>query len=143
MSSDVILTLSVARGKDLCIAAQIDRSLASIEADQDVAADPLVAYLFFSRFSSALRRSGYRNGYPVEISFAGSMRWLAKRSSSAIWPNTKRAANAGIGNTVGRDNTDPNVLVKSVLVTGRGATALTGPWIKSDFNMWWTAPTRS
>src|SRR6266480_3363200 len=100
-------------------------------------------YLDFSRLSSALLKSGYWKGYPLEMSFAGSMRWLASRSSSAICPKASRAAKAGMGKIAGRDKTDAKVLVNSALVTGRGETAFTGPWIKSDFNIWWTAPTRS
>src|SRR5436309_15737703 len=91
-------------------------------------------YLDFSRLSSALLKSGFWKGYPLEMSFAGSMRWLASRSSSAICPKASRAAKAGMGKIAGRDETDAKALVNSELVTGRGEVAFIGPGIVVDLS---------
>src|SRR5436309_3452791 len=96
-----------------------------------------------SSWRNASSSLAWRNVKPEARSRAGSTRALARRSSSAIWPKSRRAATAGSGRSAGRRRTRPSVRASSRLVTGSGATAFTGPARDSVANAWRIAPTRS
>ena len=74
-----------------------------------------------SRCRSAGSSSGHWNRYPASASACGTTRVLDSSRASAISPKASRAANAGMGSTVGRESTRPSVLVNSAFVTGCGA----------------------
>jgi len=84
--------------------------------------------------------------WPVDIRrfgrVHGNTRWLAS-STSENSPSSNLIANAGAGRNVGRPSTRPSVLVNSLLRTGSGAVALTGPESVSFSNAWRISPTTS
>ncbi len=66
----------------------------------------------------------------------GVARTLVSTSSRPASPSTGPTADSGARNTVGRRSTRPSVFVNSRLVTGLGATALTGPPSRSSWIAW-------